>query len=219
MTRKIENAFLTILFITLIVFKDNIYFLLTKTALNPFTNINEYYDTKIKDDYNDLLNTIDIVNPNNYKYIYSKVLFRDIYDFKNEITILKGSDDNLKENMAIINQNGFVGVITKVTKDSSVVRLITNNKSKISNKINDSYGILQFKNSKLIITGITNDVQININDSVYTSGIGNLPKDIYVGYVKEVNNNNLEKEITITSLVNFDTINFVIVIEDQSWFI
>ena len=149
-----------------------------------------------------------------FKVLVTKVKFRDIYDFKNEITILRGSDDALEEGWALINEDGLIGTIKKVNSTSSVVRLLTNSESKISVKINNSYGILETSQGKTIVTNIIKDENINVGDKVYTSGIGNLPGAIYIGEVKETSLDSLELEqvVTVALGVDFNNINYCLVV-------
>lgn len=148
-----------------------------------------------------------------YQVWVTKVKFRDIYDFKNELTILRGSDA-FEEGWAVINEDGLIGTIKKVNSSSSRVRLLTNPESKISVKINDTYGILETSKGKAIVTNITKDENINVGDKVYTSGIGNLPGDIYVGEVKDATLDTLELEqvVSVSLGVDFNNLDYCLVV-------
>ena len=148
------------------------------------------------------------------QYIVSKVKFRDIYNFQEEITIFKGQNDGLKKGQAVMDQNGLIGVIKKVNKNSSLVRLLTNKESKISVKINNTYGILQMQDAKLVVSNITNYAEVTKDSDIYTSGIGNLPGNILIGKVKAINLDNLEIEkiIQVDLMANLSKINYVYVV-------
>ncbi len=212
--RKIEYYVLILVFI-LFLFRNNfLAFLIKKDQVLNTDIITDSINKTLIEENNSLHALLDYKIENNYQYKISKVLYRDIYDFKNEITIYKGTMDNLKENDVVINDLGLIGVISKVYKEKALVKLITNKDSNISVKINDSYGILKTKENKLIVSNLTNYDLINLGDKIYTSGIGNLPGNILIGTVKEINMDNLEIEkiITINPSVDFNHLNYVFIV-------
>lgn len=172
------------------------------------------YTKYLESEYNELLKINEINYNANLNVAISRILYRDIYDYHNYITIYKGSNDNLEEGMVVINESGLVGVVTKVNKNNSIVRLITSVDSNISVKINEYLGILKVSNGSLIVSDLSNYDNINVGDKIYTSGIGNLIGDIYIGEVREItlNNTNIEKIITVTPAVDFDNLKYIAVI-------
>ena len=149
-----------------------------------------------------------------YSLAYSKVLFRDIYRLKEEITIYKGANDHLQKNYLVVNQKGLVGVITKVYKNRSVVQLLPNKNTRLSVKINDEYGLLKAKDNQLIVEGIDNKKNIAIGSLVYTSDLSIYPENILVGKVTGIHYDKYEIEqiLTIESEVNFDQLSYLAVI-------
>lgn len=215
MKNIIKNSHILLIFFLIFLFKESIYGVLIKISNldNINSSINEIKESYYEKEYQELLNTVNIVKEDEYQYIFSKVLYRDIYEFYNNITILYGSKNNILKNSAVINEDGLIGTITKVNKNSSVITLITNKDSQISIKVNNSYGILKYKNNELIITSINNYENIAEGDIVYTSGLGNLPENIKIGEVKGIITNDLgiEKQILVKPFVDFDNINYVAV--------
>ena len=55
---------------------------------------------------------------------------------------------------------------------------------------------------KLIVTNINNYEKVNVDDEIYTSGLGNLPDNIYIGKVKSINLNNTEIEKVVEVNIN-----------------
>ena len=127
--------------------------------------------------------------------------------------------------MAVITKNGLIGKITKVGNYSSEVKLITSDdikfKVSVSIKTNedDNYAILNGydKSTGLIkLSGIDKTTNINIDDSVVTSGLGELfPSGIYVGQVKDIKNDkyNLSKIVYIKTNQDFNDIHYVTVLK------
>lgn len=214
MKQNIKYVILCLLLLFLYYFSDNIYLKLTNKNVIVFTNYQNYYESDILNNYHDLLSLNDIKNPYNYNFTYTKVLYHDIYNFDQKITILKEKNDDLKVGMAVINKDALIGVINKTYDNYSEVSLITNNSTSISVKINDSYGILEKKNNKLIISGLTNQDNVRVGDKVYTSGLGNIPSSIYIGEIRQIDNETVAKTCELKLGTNLNNLNFLIVIKD-----
>ena len=177
-------------------------------------NITNNYCISLENDYNELLEINEFNIANNFNLIVSKVYLRDIYDFTNTLTIYKGTNSGLKEGLAVINNSGLIGTIKSVSDEASVVELITSKNSNISVRINDNYGILKMDNGVLVVKDLVANSDISIGDEIYTSGLGNLPSDIYVGKVINVslNNTEIEKIIEVDLAVDLNNINYILVV-------
>ena len=174
----------------------------------------------LENDYNKLLefNNIEVIYNN--EFINSYIIYKDIYDYMNTITIRGGLDKKFQNN-PVIYDNTLIGIISKVNNNSSVVNLITNKASKISVKINDNVGVLEYKNGKLLVSDISNYSNISVGDSIYTSGLGNIHENIYIGTVKNItlNNKDIEKIIEVDYKLDIKNIDYVTVLEVGLWFI
>ena len=149
----------------------------------------------------------------NYNYLISRVIFRENYFYDAEILIEGGSRNNIKEGMPIVNELGFVGVVTDVMKDMSKIRLLQN-VDNLSVNINGYYGKLVYKEGKFMVKDVSRDALINLNDEVFTSTFGNIKEKLYIGKVVNVKNGVIEKEIIIESKVDFNKINYLLVVGD-----
>lgn len=173
-------------------------------------------NTELKNNINELKN---YVNLNNYDFDYevSTIIVRNIYQIYETITIEKGSNYGIKKGAPVLNEHGLVGVVSKVNKKTSEVLLITSNKTDISIKVSNSFGILSgYEKNYLIGSQISNYDDINIGDLVYTSGLGTLPKDLYVGKVKEINlgDYNIEQEIYIEMDNKIEDLKYLIILKN-----
>ena len=160
-----------------------------------------------------------------YDPVNATVLSRNKSYWLNTITIDKGSKHGINNNMAVITKDGLIGKITKVSKLSSEVKLITsddsNFKVSVSIKTNedDNYAILNGydkKNGYIKLSGIDKTTNINIEDVVLTSGLGeNFPYGIYIGQVKKIENDkyNLSKVVYIKTNQDFNDIHYVTVLK------
>ena len=170
------------------------------TAINPNLDTSKIvinYDKHLKEELDNIKKINDIKFDDNLDIIVSRVKYRDVYEYSNTLTIFKGTKNNVNVGDAVLTNIGLVGVISKTYDYYSVVSLITNKKSNISVKINDAVGVLKLENGKLVVTSINNYKNISIGDEIYTSGLGNLPDNIYVGKVKSVSLNDTEIEKVI----------------------
>lgn len=209
MSDFIKNSYLFLIIFLLILLKEPIYKLI---------NIEENIYTPIKcsfleSDYNKLLefNNIDVIYNN--EFINSYIIYKDIYDYMDVITIRGGLDKDFSNN-PVIYDNTLVGIISKVNDNSSIVKLITNKDSKISVKINDSIGVLEYINGKLQVNNISNYNDISIGDQIYTSGLGNIHENIYVGTVKNITSKNydIEKSVEVDYKLDIKNIDFITVL-------
>ena len=98
---------------------------------------------QLKQELNDTLELNELDKYTDYDLVKSNILVRDPYNFTKQITIRYGKDKKLKEGMAVVSNNGVLGIISKVNKKSSIVKLLANNDINVSIKIDDNYGMLK----------------------------------------------------------------------------
>lgn len=146
------------------------------------------------------------------KKIYSKVLYRSPYEFTNSLTILKGTEEEVKENMAVISGPNLIGIIEAVETHRSKVKLLTNEESAISVKINDTYGVMKTnKKGECWIENLSKNAKIAKEESVLTSGLTKIPANIPVGKVEEVQLDSLgfTQKVKVSLHANMEKINYV----------
>lgn len=210
--------------------------LLSKVLILPKTNeLNQTENYLIQKNLNESLKQEiselkEILNLNStmseYSVVNATTISRnDIYWFNN-IIINKGKKDGLKKNMAVITKNGLVGKISKLTNNTSEVKLITTNdityKTSVVIEINgkNQYAILngydQEKNL-LKVTAIDKNVVIPKDANVLTSGLGQMPRGIYIGKVidKEIDQYNLSQIVYVKPNQNFSNINYVTILKEH----
>ena len=235
-----------LLSISLLIYRDKNTFLkdisisINKVIMYPFTSLNkdknknqsESYliqkniNSSLEKEIQELKETLELNKTlTEYQPVNSTILSRNKSYWFNTITIDKGSKDGIKPNMAVVTKNGLIGKINKVSKTSSEVKLITsddvNFKISIAIKTNeiDNYAILNgYDNKTKLIkaTGIDKTTNINIGDSVVTSGLGEFfPAGIYIGTVEKLEKDkyNLSKTAYIKLSQNFNDIHYVTVLK------
>lgn len=218
MIKKYKDYIILLGIFLLILFSSSINRFLSMFDNNlSIDTINNNYCEILESDYKELLKINDFKINNGLNLIMSKVYLRNIYEFKNTVMIYKGKEDGIVEGMAVISDMGLIGVVDNTLASSSEVRLITNKSSNISVKVGDNYGILKMADGVLVVSNLQTYDVINIGDKVYTSGIGNLPGDIYVGEVTKINVNatEIEKIVEVKPGVDLDNINYVLVVDSN----
>lgn len=205
-------------------FKDIIYFPVLATSK----------DMKLSDDLMDginkeLLSELETLkNLNNlnstlgeFSSVTAMVIERNRMYWFNTITINKGKKDGIKEDMAVISENGLIGKVETVGSNTSLIKLITTNdiNNKISVVINNNetkvYGILSGYNSEdqtLEVTSTNKQIEVSKDSLVYTSGMGGIfPSGILIGKVEGTKSDkyDVSKIIKVKTVSDFNDITFV----------
>lgn len=203
MIKKYKDYILLLIIFLLFIFSGSINRFLI--AINPnldTKNIELNYDKYLKDELDNIKKINNIEFNDDLDLQVSRVKYRNVYEYSDTLTIYKGFKNNVFVNDVVLNNDGLIGIVTKTYDYYSIVTLITNKNSNISVKINDAIGILKTINNTLVVTNINNYEKVNVDDEIYTSGLGNLPDNIYIGKVKSINLNNTEIEKVIEVNIN-----------------
>ena len=129
--------------------------------------------------------------------------------------------------MVVVTKNGLVGKITKVSSNSSEVKLITSDDINykvavsISTSSGDTHAIMNGYDKKsgyLKVSGVDKTYNLAIDDVVVTSGLGGKePRGIFVGVVKDIKNDkyNLSKTLYLETGQDFDSIHYLTVLKEK----
>lgn len=203
MIKKYKDYILLLIIFLLFIFSGSINRFLI--AINPnldTKNIELNYDKYLKDELDNIKKINNIEFNDDLDLQVSRVKYRNVYEYSDTLTIYKGFKNSVFVNDVVLNNDGLIGIVTKTYDYYSIVTLITNKNSNISVKINDAIGILKTINNTLVVTNINNYEKVNVDDEIYTSGLGNLPDNIYIGKVKSINLNNTEIEKVVEININ-----------------
>lgn len=157
-------------------------------------------------------------------YKNATVINRNIDYWYGEVTIDKGKKDGIEKNMAVINSDGLIGKISKVSNHVSTVKLLANENSidKVSVKIKSGdgyiYGLISKYSSKdnlYTVEGISENTEIKEGADVVTTGMGDFPSGLLIGHVKNFSTDNfdLSKVVIVEASVNFDNLDYVTVLK------
>lgn len=231
--KKIYKLFfiISIIFIILIIYFYNENVLVLKSITTSVFNLKEdnyksKENTEIKELKNEIeeLKEINNINKSNteYNYLDARIIKRNNSYWNESIAINVGKKDNIKKGYAVTYNDSLIGVISKVYKDTSLVDLITSNKTNyISAKFtidnNEYFGIIKKYNvikNELYLENVIGDFNIN-NEDVVTSGLeGEIPSGIYIGKIIDIKKDkyNLSSKLTIKPSINYNNIKYVKVI-------
>lgn len=198
-----NNKYIFLLIIFLVIISRNSLVNLINNTLKSFfikdNNIEINYlnseINRLKNEYNNLLdfkNNIDI----NEDYYISNV-YKNNYSF--DKLIINGTNYNINDE--VLNNEGLIGFISKINDKYSEIKYIYN--SRVPVKINNEYGkiIGSDMDNNLIVSEVVN---VNINDKVYSVN------NSYIGKVIKIDNNNLNKKLTIKT-IDLSNINYVLI--------
>lgn len=150
------------------------------------------------------------------------IIQKDFSNYSKVVIINVGRDDGIEEGMTVVSENGLVGHVVSVEEKTSKVQTIVDTASAVgavfenTNKSLVTRGVLN-SNNTVKGTYIDNDVVINEEDKIVTSGIGGIyPKNITVGKIKEIidTKNKSNRYVYIETAVNFDDLNNILVLKN-----
>lgn len=163
---------------------------------------------------------LDYKNSNEYQFVVVDILNRDPIN-SNILILSAGKKDGIKEGQAaVVNDGVIVGKIVEVDNDSSKLRLLTDNFSKIAVKVSDDYEVSGVLSGSLglgmDLTYIPEEQDIKKGDLVITSNMNDLiPAGLIVGTVEEVQFSKEEifKSASILPMVDYQTLSLLAIIK------
>lgn len=198
-----NNKYIFLLIILLVVIsRDSLVNLINNTLKSFFIKDNNieinYLNSEInrlKNEYNNLLDFKNNININEDYYISN--VYKNNYSF--DKLIINGTNYNINDE--VLNNDGLIGFISKINDKYSEIKYIYN--SRVPVKINNEYGKIIDSDieNNLIVSEVEN---VNINDKVYSVN------NSYIGKVIKIDNNNLNKKLTIKT-IDLNNINYVLI--------
>ncbi|MDF7808884.1 rod shape-determining protein MreC [Pontiellaceae bacterium B12219] len=145
-----------------------------------------------------LQHALDFHQASPHEMIPCDVVSRNISGWWNTVRLGKGSRAGVRKNRAVISPDGLVGRTTEVTPLTSEVLLVSDPACRVSAKLARAnvFGLVRGTGStlkgepKARMEFINKDVEIRVGDEIVTSGLssgaGEFPKDVHIGYVEKV---------------------------------
>lgn len=168
------------------------------------------------------------VSLTSYTTINAATVMRNVDQWHDFIVLNKGSQQGIKENMAVLSKEGFlIGKIISVNDLSAKVKLIKNQDfgSKVSAIIDGKEGSVgtvegyDYTTDELVMTQVSKEVAVEEGDAVITSGLGGVyPRALLIGYVHriEVSKDGLTQTLYLKGEKNYDNMDYVIVVSREA---
>lgn len=163
----------------------------------------------------------DSVYKRNYIYADAKVINNSTNKQYNYITLNKGKNHGIEQDMAVLSNNGIVGIVKDVTDNYSSVISLLNRNFKVNAKIKRTgyFGPLFWTgrgHSKAILTDIPHHVEILIGDTVVTSGYSAIfPEGYMIGITTDYKlKGGNYYEITVDLATDFKNLSSVQVVKN-----
>jgi rod shape-determining protein MreC len=132
------------------------------------------------------------------------------------VFINRGSDDQIRRNMAVITPDGIVGKIVEVFPRTSQVQVITDRESGVGAMftVTRTHGIIKGNGGPYPeMDYIVNDEKVHVGDEVITSGDDRIfPKGLPVGVVSQDRASNPFQIIRLRSAAHLDRLEDVLVL-------
>ena len=157
-------------------------------------NVDESKVKLLEKENADLKKQLNFVEKNSTSTITLEVIGNDLVGTEKIITIGGGKKDDLKIGDAVIVGEGIlVGKVIKTEDNFSIVRLISDNQSRVSSHVlneDQSFGVVEGGYGiSLRMKFVPRSETIHLNDQIVTSGLdGSFPRGLLIGKVIEVEN-------------------------------
>jgi rod shape-determining protein MreC len=154
----------------------------------------------------------------------AQVIANGVSNFEWTITIDKGSDVGIAEDMPVISSAGLVGHVVRVASASAVVQLIIDPDSFVAGRldVSDQTGLLSGEGgSDLRMRLVESSVEVTPDERVVTAGYripgvaqSLYPPNVLIGTVSRVleEESAVEKFVTVRPAVDFSTLSLVLVV-------
>lgn len=126
-----------------------------------------------------------------YKYMIAHVVNNSINQAENYITLDKGALDGVQQDLGVADQNGVIGIVSKVSNHYALVISLLNPKLRLSVMIknNESFGSLVWDGRDhryAILEDLPRSVKFELGDTIVTTGYTtSFPKNVPVGRVSD----------------------------------
>ncbi len=154
-----------------------------------------------------------------YSTVPAKVIGFYENKWQSQIIINVGKSNGVTEGMAVINEDGLVGVVAFASNNTSEVRLINDPQSSIGARILSSrkLGMVEGSKDKIVYLNYINaDDLVFKGDILITSEYGEIiPSEILIGRVKKIKNTEKSPylQIEVEPFVDFKKLEYVMVIK------
>ena len=157
------------------------------------------------------------------KCIPAQVIGNSVRDKDNFITINRGTEDGVRNEMGVVCGTGIVGIVCQTGRHYALVLPVLNSRSSISCRLKETeyFGYLNWSGGnplRAYIDDIPRHAKIKEEETVETSGFSSVfPAGIFVGRVKQIRNSDdgLSYRLEVRLSTDFARLRDVMVIADS----
>lgn len=157
------------------------------------------------------------------KCIPAQVIDNSVRDRDNFITINRGTEDGVRNEMGVVCGTGIVGIVCQTGRHYALVLPVLNSRSSISCRLKETeyFGYLKWSGGnplRAYIDDIPRHAKIKEEETVETSGFSSVfPAGIFVGRVKQIRNSDdgLSYRLEVRLSTDFARLRDVMVIADS----
>lgn len=156
-----------------------------------------------------------------YIYMNAEVIANSVNKQRNFITLNKGANDSITDGMAVVSNDGVVGMVVSNSANYSIVMPVLNNSFKVSAKIkaNGYFGSLSWDGRDIYhaaLNEIPLHVPIAIGDTIVTSGYSAIfPEGVLIGTISEVQRTESDfYQIVVRLSVDYQRLRHVYVVKN-----
>jgi rod shape-determining protein MreC len=153
------------------------------------------HNSNIQEENRKLRDLLKVKAASRHTLLVAQLLSRDVNGWWQMARIDKGADDGVRPDLPVISQEGLIGQIVEVSRNSADMLFLTSPKVKVAARLarSDIFGIVRGQgvslegDAKCRMDFILKGADINRADEVVTSGLGGVyPEGLVIGYVENV---------------------------------
>lgn len=163
-----------------------------------------------------------IVRYAEYQYIPARVINNSISNYRmNYVTLNRGSNDGIRPNMSVVTANGIVGRVVNVSKNySTVLSVLSEGRSYNAKLMDGTEELIHWVPGTartVVMRKIPKLVDVQIGDSVWTTGHSLFPENVLIGTVQdiEIDKKTNTQNLSIVLSTDFRKLQFVYVVENE----
>lgn len=157
-----------------------------------------------------------------YSYTSAKIINNNYTKRNNILTLNKGENQGVKEDMGVVNGRGIIGVVKNTSNNYATVLSILNSYSKVNVRLlnSDYFGTMTWDGKSYLktqIVDIPRQASIRVGDTIITDGKSVIfPEGILVGTISDFKiENNQYQQININLFNDMSAIGYVQVVKNM----
>ncbi len=177
--------------------------------------------TDVEHEVNRLRHALNYRERSEFKLVPAEIMARDASTWWRTVTINRGKDDGVESDMPVVTDEGLVGKTTTVSKNISVVLLVSDENCKVAASVEGTreQGIVS---GERVIGGLTPLLNLNFltkqanlqpEQKVLTTGVGGVfPRGLVIGRVKSFKVRELDGQAQLVPAVDLSQLEDVFVV-------